>query len=390
MDSLSYNQRRRISLSPPKRRPAMLINKDIGENDKIILNNLGKDGTISISQLMNRTNYRRKSSVYKRMAKLREEGYLYGPFFDINYNAIGENKLYRVFVFADYHVMHKDAVLEGMKKINCWTMIYPVRTTEAYLGIYRCNNWNYIASLFKLMKKWGWLKDYSVHKSEYKWIRTSPDFFGDFIPSQEYQPPRGPIPQYQYYEIEDKMELTKIDLVILKYLSRRTSRLTEVRDLEYQYFGLKWHYHDLKRSFEKLSKTGILMGKHYLIFPLPGEMCSLFYLICEGKDVKSTLRMMVHFGEGFRLTKAVIVAKNRLISYFTSHPLLEGKILGLLEDKVSYANLYGIKTYPSQEMLTQTFNESLFDEENQRWTFPYSDYREELKKVKEKKEKNGF
>ena len=364
----------------------MLINKDIPENDKIILNKLGENADTSISDLLLDTKYKRKSSVYNRIRKLREENYLYGPYFDVNYNAVGTNKLYTIFVFADYNPLSKDSVLEAMRRINCWTMIYPVRTAEAYLGVYRCNNWNYIASLFDSLKQWRWLKGYSVHKSEYRWIVQNPDFFGDFIPPLDYQIPEGEIPCYSYEDLELTTEFTKTDLVVLKHLSTNTCLLTQIRDLEYRRYGLKLKYHDLKRSYEKLRQIGIILQKNYVIFPLPLGMCSLFFLISKGKAFKSHLEMISYFGKDLRLAKMLTVVGREVISYFLAHPLLEGKILGILEDKVASAQIYGIKTYPSAELSVQTLNDDYFDLDSQRWIFPYSTFREEIKKLKEKRE----
>lgn len=362
----------------------MFINKDIPENDKIILNKLGKNADTSIQELLSHTQYKRKSSIYNRIRKLREEKFLFGPYFDINYNSIGSNKLYSVFVFAEYNPVYREVVLEAMKKINCWIMIYPVRTVEVYLGIYRCNNWNYLASLFKLLKQWGWLKEYAVYKSEYRWIMQNPDFFSEFMPPQNYQIPGGRIPHYCYEDIQIDSEFTKTDLIILKHLSRRTSHLTRIRDLEYSYYGLKLRYHDLKRSYQRLIQTGILIKKNFIISPLPHDMCSLFFLISKRKSTES-LEMIANFGRDLRLNKTLIMTGGKVISYFLSYPLLEGRILGILDNNGIDAKIYGIKTYPSNELLGQTFNDDYFDLENQKWIFPYFKFREELKKLKEEK-----
>jgi DNA-binding Lrp family transcriptional regulator len=365
----------------------MFINKDIHENDKIILNKLGKNADIPVSELLTLTHYRRKSSVYNRIRNLRREKYLYGPYFDIDYNAIGTNKLYTVLIFAEYNTVYKDVVLEAMRAINCFTMIYPVRTAKIYIGVYRCNNWNYVASLFHLMKKWGWLTDYSVHKTECRWIMQNPNFFGDFIPPPDYQTPKGTVPHYQYDSQEVDIEFTKIDLVVLKHLSRKTCHLTEIRDIEYQYYGLKLKYHDLKRSYQKLSQGNILLKKNYTIFPLPVDGCSLFFLMSKGKNFRSHLEMTAHFGTDLRLTKLFIAVGRGVISYFSAHPLLEAKILGIVEDHVQSADVYGIKTYPTSELSTKTFNDDYFDVFSQRWVFPYSTFKEKIKILKEENEK---
>ena len=364
----------------------MLINKDIPENDKIVLNKLGENADTTISKLLSYTKYKRKSSVYNRIGKLRKEKYLFGPYFSINYNAIGKNKLYSIFVFAEYYPVYRTVVLEAMRKISCYTMIYPVRTAEYYLGVYRCNNWNYIASLFNLMKTWGWLKDYSVHKSEYRWITQNPNFFGDFLPPQEYHIPDEEVPSYQYEDLEVGSELTKIDLIVLKHLSRKTCHLTEIRDLEYRCYGLKLKYHDLKRSYKKLKRTKILIERNYVIFPLPVDRCSLFFLVSGEKNLESHFRVITHFGRDSRLTKIFTVAGRKVISYFAAHPLLEGKILGIIEHNVSSANVYGIKTYPTHELSTKTFNDDYFDIPNQKWVFPFSEFEKRLRELKKEKE----
>ena len=360
----------------------MLIEKDIPKNDKILLNALGKNADTPIDNLLFLTKYKRKSSVYKRIRTLKNQNYLYGPYYDINYNAIGTNKLFLVVVFAAYNPVHKDFVLTAMKKINCWIMIYPVRTADMYLGIYRCNNWNYIASLFKLMKKWGWLKEYSIHKSEHQWIAQNPDFFGDFIPSPPYQFREGELPHYHYEDVDIDFEFSETDLIVLKHLSSKTCHLTEIRDFEYYYFGLKLRYQTIKKSYERLKQSGILIKKTFIVFPLPAAMCSFFFLLSKGKNVTSHLRMITHFGDGLRLTKSHIITGDEVVSYFSAHPLLEGRILGMMEDKVD-ATMYGIKTYPSGEFLTQTFNDNYFDVDSQRWIFPYSVFKEKLKKIKD-------
>ena len=364
----------------------MLINKDIPVDDKIILNKLGKDADTPLRDLFSCTKYKSESSLYNRIRILRNKKYLFGPYFDINYNAIGRNKLFSVLVLAEYDLRHKEAVLDAMRKIDCWTMIYPVRTAEAYLGIYRCNNWNYIARLFNLMKRWGWLRDYSVHKSEYQWIRKNPNFFGDFLPSHNNQIPQEELPPYQYEDLETDCEFTEVDLAILKHLSMKTIHLTEIRDLEYQYLGLKRKYHDLKRSYERLRQTGVLVKKFFSLFPLPADMCTLFFLFSRGKNFTSHLNMMAHFGAESRLAKILIITSTTMISYFMAHPLLEGKILGIIEDNVNYVNIYGIRTYPSTEFSTQTFNDNYFDLNSQRWIFPFTKFEEELKKLKEKRD----
>lgn len=364
----------------------MLISKDISERDKIILNSLGENADIPLSTLAVLTQYKRKTSVYNRIKNLKKEKYLFGPYFSLNYNAIGKNNLFLVFVFLDYNPLYKDVVLKAMKKINCWTMIFPVRTAETYLGVYRCNNWNYLASLFNLMKQWGWLKDYTVHKSENRWIIQNPDFFGDLIPSPGYKIPEGDSPHYQYEEVIDEIEITKTDIIILKYLSRKTCRLTEIRDLEFYYYKEKLKYYDLKRSYEKLKQTKILLKKIYSIFPLPVDMCSLFFLFTRGSNFTSHLKTIANFGKDLRLTKKFIVVGNEVVSYFMVYPLLEGKILGILEDYAVDANIYGIETYPTSKLSIQSFNDNHFDVEKQRWTFPHSRFREEIKKLKEKEQ----
>lgn len=362
----------------------MFINKDIPENDKIILNMLGKNADTPISELLMQTKYKRKSSIYNRIRNLRAEKYLFGPYFDINYNAIGKNKLFSVFVFVDYHLPFKHVVLEAMREINCWVMIYPVRTAESFLGIYRCNNWNYIASLFSLMKKWGWLKNYSVHKSEHRWIIQNPNFLGDFLPPPDYHAPVGEPPRYRYENLEPSIEFTQIDLIVLKHLSMRTCHLTEIRDLEYYYYDLKLKYHDLKRSYENLRQSGILLEKNFVIFPLSLDMCSPFFLVSEGNNFKSHLEMITHFGKGLRLNKTLIVVGRGVISYFLTHPLVEGRILGMVEEDLRYANIYGVKTYPSNELSRQSFNDDYFDVDSQKWIFPYSKFIDKLRKLKEK------
>jgi DNA-binding Lrp family transcriptional regulator len=364
----------------------MFINKDISKKDKIILNKLGKDADTPVHDLMRCAHYKRKSSVYNRIRHLREENYLYGPYFNINYNAIGENKLYAIFAIAYYHTQYRNVVLKAMREINCWTMLYPVRTTEAYLGVYRCNNWNYIASLFKMMNCWGWLKDYAVYKSEHRWVMQNPNFFGEFIPPSDFEIPSGRVPQCWYQEETPDIEFTKTDLVVLKHLSRKTCHLTEIRDLEYHYYGLKLNYHDLKRSYKRLKENNILIKKNYLIFPLPVDMCSFFFLFTQGTDLEFHLQVISHFGKDFRLTKKFILVGNRVVSYFMTHPLLEGKILGIIEKKLDYSRIYGIKTYPSDEMATQSFNDDYFNLDCQKWVFPYSEFRKKIKEIKEKGE----
>ncbi len=361
----------------------MFINKDIPENDKIILNNLGKSADTPISQLLSCTKYRRESSIYNRIRKLRRENYLFGPLLNVNYNAIGRNKLYSIFVFAEYEPAYKEVALEAVKRINCWIMIYPVRTARVYLSIFRCNNWNYIATLFGLMKKYGWLKSYSVHKSEHQWMVQNPDFFGNFLPSQNYQIPQDGLPRYHFEDLEIDFEFTKSDLVVLKHASAKTCSLTEMRNLEYRYYGLKLKYHDLKRSLEKLKNFRILLEKYFILFPLPLDLCSLFFLVSRGKNFGSHLKTIANFGKDLRLNKTLIVVGKDIISYFLAYPLLEGRILGLLEDSVD-AEIYGIKTYPSSELLVQTLNDDFFELNAQKWIFPFSKFEEEIKKLKEK------
>ena len=73
-----------------------------------------------------------------------------------------------------------------------------------------------------------------------------------------------------------------------------------------------------------------------------------------------------------------------MISYFLTHPLLERKILGIVEDELTYSNVYGVKTYPSNELLRQSFNDDYFDLRVQKWFFPYSKFRKELEGIKGK------
>ncbi|MBD3252181.1 glycosyltransferase, partial [Candidatus Pacearchaeota archaeon] len=68
---------------------------------------------------------------------------------------------------------------------------------------------------------------------------------------------------------------------------------------------------------------------------------------------------------------------------FITHPLLEGKILGIVEKKVDYSRIYGIKTYPSIEMKIQSLNDDYFNLNHQKWIFPYTKFKEKIKKLKE-------
>jgi DNA-binding Lrp family transcriptional regulator len=73
------------------------IGDDLSYKEKTLLTLLGENPDTPTETLIEATGYHHQSTLSKKKRELIKNGYLKGPYYYINLNAVGENELYDVY-----------------------------------------------------------------------------------------------------------------------------------------------------------------------------------------------------------------------------------------------------------------------------------------------------
>lgn len=354
------------------------------ESEKKFLTILGKNPSLPRSKLQHELKFKRASTVSRKMSDLRKAGYIKGPYYHINLNAVGKNCIYNTFAEIRFNPEQYNAVFQLLTCIDCWEWIFPTIQGDTLFAFFRTNYYMYLNRLLNMLEEAG-LIEYRSHSSQNRWFVYNPDFFGSIHPQVTDLFKEVDL-NLMYPKRTHDIQWKYIDLKMMQYLQVKTCSVSEIQRIEKRLHKRFWRRSQIKYSIEKIMNAGIAERTHYNISPFPRDTCYAFLLVVEG-DSQDVLQFCVNFGAECRMYKAYTVCENTGFVWCWASPQLGPalmKRLDMLRPRIQ-ARCLQLKSVGYSDTLRRSFNEELFNFEKQQWIFPYKRYEEEIEKILEKR-----
>lgn len=357
---------------------------DLTESEKKLLTLIGKNPSHTRSELLHELNYKRATTLSSKMSELRKTGYIKGPYYHINLNAVCETPVYNMLAEIRFSPHHYDVVFKSILCIDCWEWIFPAIQGETLFTFFRSSDCSHLHRLLNMLRDKGFI-EYRSYSSQNRWVVQNPDFSGSVFPqtSDLFSPVDI---ELRYPQRTHDTTWQFIDLKVMQYLQVRTSSITEIQKLEMNLYKRFWRRHQIKYSIKKIIEAGIAERKHYNISPYPRGEDYAFLLLIEG-DSLDVLQLISNFGKGCRLYKAFTMSGETGFLWCWCSPQVGPTLMKRLDDlrpRIK-ARCLPLKSRGYDDTLKKSFNEELFDLENQKWTFHFKKCEQEIKKIMERK-----
>jgi len=358
----------------------------VTESEKKLLTLIGKNPSLPKSQLQHELNYKRASTLSSKMSDLRKLGYIRGPYYHINLNAVGKNPIYNTFAEFRFNPEQYDVVFQLITCIECWEWIFPTIQGDTLFAFFRSNSYVYLTRLLNILKNAG-LVEYRPYSSQNRWFVCNPDFFGSITPQVSHLFEEVDI-ELEYPERTHNIQWEYIDLKVMQYLQVKTCSIAEIQKIEKRLHGRFWRRSKIKYSIKKIMNAGITEREHYNISPYPRGECYAFLLVVEGGS-QDVLQFIVNFGKGCRMYKTYTLCKDTGFVWCWTSPQLGPalmKSLDTLRPRI-HARCLQLRSAGYGDATKKSFNEEHFDFETQQWAFPFKKYEEEIEKILEKRKR---
>lgn len=361
------------------------ITGDLGYREKTLLTLLGSDPGIPNRYLLEVTGYRCGTTISKKKKELKEMGYLRGPYYSINLNAVGQNELFDIYTDIAFDTSNYNLVHELIQAIGCWRWIFPAIQGDRFFVYFQCNYHTQIARLLNLLKKEG-IIEYTFYSSQNRWIVENPDFFGKEILSYENLSATCELPDLKYPPEKVDKPCRRLDIRMMAYLQVQSLDMKYFRACEKDY-GYTWRKNQIKYSIQKLIKHAIAERKHYNIAPYPRDTCFSFLLLVKGKNPFQALKIMRNLGKNCRVYKTYTLTGIMGIMLCWANAKNIPNFLSAFEDANDvWVKAYQLKAHNTPYMMKQSFDVENFDLETQRWIFPYQEYQTNIEQILEKRD----
>ncbi len=352
------------------------------EHEKKLLTLVGEDPSLSRSDLQHLLQYKRVNTVSIKLKMLRRAGYVKGPYYHINLNAVGENRIHNVFAEVQFQPRQYDLVFELVTSINCWEWFFPTIQGNTFFIFFRSNYYAYLTRLLSIVKDAG-LIEYQAYSSQNRLFAQNPNFLGRVFPSVDNLFENTTI-DLPYPKKEHDTEWRFIDLKVMQYMQVRTCSIGEIQRMERKLFERFWRRNEIKYSFEKIVNSGVAERKHYNISPYPRNECYAFLLLVEG-DTQDVVKFMVNFGKACRMYKVFTMCRDVGFLWCLTSPQLGPELMNTLESLSPRIRTRCLQLKSAYHPLKRSFNDEHFDFETQRWTFPFTKYKEQIETIIEKR-----
>lgn len=351
----------------------MTRKEKISENEKKLLNVIGRNANLSYKEIMSIVTYKREEIIAKKIKKLRKLDIVRGPYCDINLGAVGLNQIYNITADIMLSPEDRDLIFEILTIIPGVRWVFPTQQEDRFFTQFHCNHYSVIGKLLNLLEKKK-LITYRMAASKNRWIKMNPDFFGPSIPDSGTLLDSCILPDLSYSPVKPKTRWSTADLTFMQYLQVETDRKTKIRDTEYKEYGHFWTYGQIQSSVRKIESSGIIQSKDFHIAPYPRNKCCTFILLLNASRKKSLVRVLHNFGKGCRIHKTYTVAGNTGFLFCWASPEIALEIIALFDEvgDITTNGLYYLRTHTGKYLHASSFEPGLFNVESQKWEFPYT------------------
>jgi hypothetical protein len=361
-------------------------NTDLSDREKGLLTILGKYPDIPMKDLLNKTQYRRVSSVVKKIGQLKRQNIYCGPYVDIDFGKLCKNPVHMAICIVESEKSY-ETVLSYLQLIEPLQLVYPVLPPHKMVlnMLFVSSDDQEMASLFQLLKEDNIITDYIIRACFQKRNVENPNFFGDSNPSLDNLLTPCDISDMSLGSHD--MDWSECDIRILPYLGRGYKGLKLIEILkEERKLNNKWTYDQIKYSHKKMLSRGLIMNRCN-IYPFSYDQCVDFNLFLRCEDVELTQTIIYNLARNGRILRDFMLCQDWGFVGFVSHPLfLTGLLHNLNQiDGITEKELYQISSIPDRKsFFTQPLELKYFDSEKQTLQYPYEVYKE---KIKEKLDK---
>ncbi len=360
----------------------MVQEYQLNDNEKELLTVLGKNPEMSLEELVNRTKYKRESSIVRKIGQFREEDFLWGPTYVFDYGKLCKNPIHRLFCILELGESY-ETVLEYLRLIEPLEWVYPVLSSHKGLigaGFLSSDDAE-VKALLQLLKESNIIADFTVRVRRCWNVRETPDFFGDSVPSLDnlFNPCEFPDTSFGQYDTEWK----ECDIRTLSHLhgGYKSIKLIEILKKERNLHNREWKYNQIKYSYEKMCGSE-LIKKIYYIFPYPLDQCADFFLFLKTEGIELTRTILFNFARGGRIYREYSIYDDWGLMGFICHPAFVVGLMHKLDqiEEIKEKELYHLRSIPPGMCYVGEHSEfRYYDLETQTLEFPYHVFREKIK-----------
>jgi hypothetical protein len=365
---------------------------------KLILQYLGKVPNITNERLAALSNYKNSVYVSAVKRKLKQAGYISGPYFDVDIGRFVRNRLCRLIAVL---MFRKDYpyVINLLKKIGCFVTLYPVleQSFRMMVSSFICSDQQKLKKIFDYLLHCDILVHYDLYLQKTSWYLRNPLFVTrknepvPLIPSLDRLLDETEVPDLSLGEFCGE-SLTTCDLSLIEdlFLGIGECNLRKISQYERQKEGLFLTYSELKSSARKLLDLNIIK-EYYNVYPIPREKCSRFLLLMRSSHREKTDRLLFNFGKNVRIQERLTYwthfsgGQDYGVVQCVCHPSFLIKLLqdldryGEIEDK----KFYFLRSFPASFWVMQTITTKWYNPETCTLYYPYHQYLEEIQKTVE-------
>ena len=353
----------------------------LAEREKELLNVLGKHPEMSMKELFDHTQYKRVSTVVKKVDQFKKLGMLYGPYYNIDYGKLCKNPVRILFCILEFE-KSSEAVISYLKMIEPLKTVYPVLSSykELLIVLYLSSDNAEMEALLQLLKDNNIITDYIIRVCSHKILIESPNFFGDY--TLDFANLVGPCTVPDMSLGHHDTDWNECDLAVLPYLREgyKSGKLIEIVKNERKLNRI-WTYDEVNYSYKNMIKNK-LIEKKYMVFPLPFDQCVDFNLFFKTEDEDMTQKIIYNLGRGARISREFIQCEDWAYIGFASHPQVLADLMYRLDTitEIKEKELYQLRSVAERESrLILPLVLKYFDIDSQTMKYPYAQYRENIK-----------
>jgi hypothetical protein len=352
---------------------------EMNDNEKKLLNAIGRHPSVSVKELLTHTQYKRMSTILRKIEQFREKNLLWGPTHPVDYGKLCRNPLHKLFCTMELNCSYEKAI-SNLELIEPLVWTYPVLSHRELLcvSIVSSDNAEVIA-LLQLLKRNGIIKNFNIRVHTNQFVIETPNFFGSPVPSLDnlLAPCEFPDISFGHYDTE----WNECDIATLSYLhgKHKVIKLIEIVRRE-KSCGKTWTYSQIKYSYKKMSKNN-LIKKMYFVHPFPLEQCSDFFLFLKTDDIELTQRILYNFAREERLFREYTLSDEWGLIGCISHPQFVLDLMHKLDqvDEIKEKTLYHLRSFPPGiQYVGQQSVFRYYDFDTQTLEFPYHVFREKI------------
>jgi len=144
---------------------------------KFLLQHLGKSPDITNEELASLSKYKNAVYVSAVKRKLRRQGYILGPYYDVDMGKFTKNRLIRLVAVL---MFRKDYpfLISLLKRIDCFVTLYPVfeQSFKMLIASFVCSDENKLKAIFTYLLEQGIVVHCDLYTQEDAWYLRNPLF----------------------------------------------------------------------------------------------------------------------------------------------------------------------------------------------------------------------